>query len=66
MKEREDVLVQLGNLSRKPISILRVLQEEIIRSELGERKIDEKDTLGKKKSQEEKSNEVQDGAYVIV
>lgn len=35
MKEREDVLVQLGNLSRKPGSILRVIHDEVIETELG-------------------------------
>ena len=35
MKAREDVLVQLGNLSRKPTSILKALHDEIIQNELG-------------------------------
>ena len=66
MKDREDVLVQLGNLSRKPTSILRVIHDEIIQTELGERKIDEKNGNGKKKIREERPNEVKDGIYVII
>lgn len=54
MKEREDVLVQLGNLSRKPSSILRVIHDEIIHAELGERRVDEKNETEKKKIREEK------------
>lgn len=37
-KQKEDVLVQLGNLSRKPISILRALNDTIIKEALGEKK----------------------------
>ncbi len=37
-KKKEDVLVQLGNLSRKPSSIMRMLHDETIQSELGKRK----------------------------
>jgi GTP diphosphokinase / guanosine-3',5'-bis(diphosphate) 3'-diphosphatase len=37
-KQKEDVLVQLGNLSRKPSSIMRTLHDETIQSELGKRK----------------------------
>ena len=66
MKDREDVLVQLGNLSRKPTSILRVIHDEIIQTELGERKIDEKNGNGKKKIREEKPNWMKDGIYVII
>ncbi len=66
MKDREDVLVQLGNLSRKPTSILRVIHDEIIQTELGERKIDEKNGNGKKKIREERPNEIKDGIYVII
>ncbi len=51
MKEREDILVQLGNLSRKPTSILRVIHDEFILGELGERKIEKIE----KKSHEEKN-----------
>jgi GTP pyrophosphokinase len=66
MKEREDILVQLGNLSRKPTSILRVIHDEIIQTELGERKIDEKNGVPKKKIREEKGTENKDGIYVII
>ena len=53
-KWREDVLVQLGNLSRKPTSILRVIHDEIILAELGERKWDNKHEHDKKKNRAEK------------
>ena len=39
-KKKEDVLVQLGNLSRKPVSILKALHDEVIHSELGMKKSD--------------------------
>ncbi|MBC7503608.1 bifunctional (p)ppGpp synthetase/guanosine-3',5'-bis(diphosphate) 3'-pyrophosphohydrolase [Candidatus Gracilibacteria bacterium] len=66
MKEREDILVQLGNLSRKPNSILRVIHDEIIQTELGERKIDDKNITGKKKPSEEKGTGIPNGTYVII
>ena len=66
MKDREDILVQLGNLSRKPTSILRVIHDEIIHTELGERKIDEKNGNGKKKDTDKKTNGAPDGVYVII
>ncbi len=66
MKEREDILVQLGNLSRKPTSILRVIHDDIIKTELGERKPDEKTITAKKKLPEDKWNGVPDGTYVII
>lgn len=55
MKERDDVLVQLGNLSRKPSSILRVIHDEIIHTELGEKIVEEKTEHEKKKAREEKN-----------
>ncbi len=67
MKEREDVLVQLGNLSRKPSSILRVIHDEIIETELGGRKTDDKTTpTTKKKSQDEKTSSTPEWIYVII
>lgn len=41
-KKREDVLVQIGNLSRKPTSVLKVIHDDIIKSELWEKIVDEK------------------------
>jgi GTP diphosphokinase / guanosine-3',5'-bis(diphosphate) 3'-diphosphatase len=66
MKERDDVLVQLGNLSRKPSSILKVLQDETIATELGERKVDEKNGANKKKSADEKVSSLLDWIHVII
>lgn len=40
-KQKEDVLVQLGNLSRKPVSIVKALSDTIIKEALWERKIDD-------------------------
>jgi GTP diphosphokinase / guanosine-3',5'-bis(diphosphate) 3'-diphosphatase len=65
-KEREDILVQLGNLSRKPTSILRVIHDEIIQTELWERKIDEKQSPDHKKTHTEKSSTDTDGIHVII
>jgi GTP pyrophosphokinase len=48
MKNRDDVLVQIGNLSRKPSSIIRVIDDQVIAAELGPRKILEKPTSTKK------------------
>lgn len=53
MKEREDILVQLGNLSRKPTSILKVIHDELILKELGERKVEKNEV--EKKSPEDKN-----------
>lgn len=61
MKEREDILVQLGNLSRKPTSILRVIHDELILGELGERKIEKIE----KKSHEEKDTSL-NWIYVVI
>ena len=40
-KQKEDVLVQLGNLSRKPVSIVKALSDTIIKEALWERKNDD-------------------------
>lgn len=68
MKEREDILVQLGNLSRKPTSILRVIHNEIIQTELWERKIDDKNGNGqwKKKQNGEKHSTIHDWIHVVI
>lgn len=58
-KKREDLLVQLGNLSRKPSSIMKTLHDETIRGELGVKKSElieqkpEKSKKPEKKSEEE-------------
>lgn len=54
MKGRDDILVQLGNLSRKPWSILKAIHDEIIHDELWDRKIDEKNDAEKKKNRWDK------------
>jgi GTP diphosphokinase / guanosine-3',5'-bis(diphosphate) 3'-diphosphatase len=48
MKDRDDVLVQIGNLSRKPSSIIRVIDDQVLTAELGPRKILEKPSVPKK------------------
>lgn len=63
MKQREDVLVQLGNLSRKPTSILRVLHDDIIKAELGERITDTK--VERKRPHTEK-DQASEWPYIIV
>lgn len=63
-KEREDVLVQLGNLSRKPSSILRAIHDEIIHSELGEKISDDKEHEKKKHKDEKKTSSEE--VYVII
>ncbi len=41
-KHKEDILVQLGNLSRKPGSLLKSIHDDIIKKQLGERIHDDK------------------------
>lgn len=41
-KHKEDILVQLGNLSRKPSSLLKSIHDDVIKKQLGERIVDEK------------------------
>lgn len=41
-KQKEDVLVQIGNLSRKPSSVLKSIHDDIIAQYLGERLTDDK------------------------
>lgn len=49
-KQKEDVLVQLGNLSRKPGSILKAIHDDVIRQQLGiDKAIEEKEAKKKPK-----------------
>jgi guanosine-3',5'-bis(diphosphate) 3'-pyrophosphohydrolase len=57
-KKREDVLVQLGNLSRKPSSIMRTLHDETIQSELGMRKWDISEWKNEKIKKTEKKTDI--------
>lgn len=59
-KKKEDALVQLGNLSRKPSSILRAIHDEIIESELGKKKseLHEPKTPKSKKIEKQSHEEV--------
>jgi GTP diphosphokinase / guanosine-3',5'-bis(diphosphate) 3'-diphosphatase len=41
-KQKEDVLVQIGNLSRKPSSVLRSIHDDVIREVFGQRKTEAK------------------------
>lgn len=58
-KQKEDVLVQVGNLSRKPSSILRAIHDDVIRELFGtERKIDTKEeSLPKEKKTKSSDDE---------
>jgi GTP diphosphokinase / guanosine-3',5'-bis(diphosphate) 3'-diphosphatase len=38
MKQREDVLVQVGNLSRKPSSIMKAIHDDVIKDLFGQKK----------------------------
>jgi guanosine-3',5'-bis(diphosphate) 3'-pyrophosphohydrolase len=66
MKERDDILVQLWNLSRKPTSVLKAIHDEFIQAELGERIIDEKSETEKKKIPLSEESNGSDDVYVIV
>ena len=66
MKERDDILVQLGNLSRKPSSILKAVHDEFIQAELGEKIIDEKNEIEKKRIREEKTLLLSEWDRVII
>ena len=48
-KQKEDVLVQLGNLSRKPISIFRSIHDDVIRQLFGDKKPEKEETQAKTK-----------------
>lgn len=53
---KEDILVQLGNLSRKPWSLLKAIHDDIIHEQLGEKIIEipeKKEKVEKKKIKEE-------------
>lgn len=47
-KQKEDVLVQLGNLSRKPGSILKAIHDDVIKQQLGMSRIHEEKEEKKK------------------
>jgi GTP diphosphokinase / guanosine-3',5'-bis(diphosphate) 3'-diphosphatase len=63
-KQKEDILVQLGNLSRKPGSVLKSIHDDIIAKQLGEKITDEKlPTLADKKATKK---DIFDGSTVSV
>lgn len=47
-KQKEDILVQLGNLSRKPGSILKAIHDDIIKQQLGTSRVQEEKKKAKK------------------
>ena len=53
-RQKEDVLVQIGNLSRKPGSVLKAMHDDLIKEALGEKIIDE--VPEKKKSSKKKGD----------
>jgi (p)ppGpp synthase/HD superfamily hydrolase len=48
MKEKEDVLVQIGNLSRKPGSLLKSLNDVTIKSHFSEKIVESKTQIRKR------------------
>lgn len=65
-KKKEDALVQLGNLSRKPSSILRAIHDEVIESELGKKKSElHEPKTPKSKKTEKVSSSIEDVTVVI-
>lgn len=58
MKEKEDVLVQIGNLSRKPGSLLKSINDVTIKNHFGER-VEEPKTEKKKRSPKPLLNEIE-------
>ncbi len=67
-KGKEDILVQLGNLSRKPISILKSIHDDIIREQLGEKIVDDAVPEKKDKSEKKKIKEgdIHESANIII
>lgn len=64
-KQKEDVLVQLGNLSRKPSSILRVIHDDIIKQQFGMERIQEWKEE-RKKPKKTPSTEKEESATIII
>jgi len=62
-KQKEDVLVQIGNLSRKPTSLLKSIHDDVIRDQLGQRV-----TLDETEKKEKKANktETQSEIWIII
>lgn len=58
-KQKEDVLVQIGNLSRKPTSLLKSIHDDVIRDQLGQRvTLDETEKKEKKANKTETQSEI--------
>lgn len=66
IKQREDTLVQIGNLSRKPSSIMRAIHDDVIRELFGQKREEIKATETIKKWKQKKESEVPDTRTVII
>jgi guanosine-3',5'-bis(diphosphate) 3'-pyrophosphohydrolase len=64
-KHKEDVLVQLGNLSRKPASLLKSIHDDTIKRQLGEKIHDEK-TVQNETKINDKKNTNSDSVSIII
>jgi len=64
-KKKEDILVQLWNLSRKPVSILKAIHDETIESELWKKKSELQELKGEKVKKTEKKTEWDEVGIII-
>jgi (p)ppGpp synthase/HD superfamily hydrolase len=63
MKGREDILVQIGNLSRKPYHVLKVIHDDILKTQL---KVEELKPKKEPKKEKKKKVVSEDEIYVII
>ncbi len=65
-KQREDTLVQIGNLSRKPSSIMRAIHDDVIRELFGQKKEEPKVVEPVKREKKKKEVEPTETRTVII
>ena len=63
-KQKDDVLVQIGNLSRKPTSLLKSIHDDVIKQQLGER-LTPIETTNEPKAQKKESTNTDDISIII-
>jgi len=63
-KQKDDVLVQIGNLSRKPTSLLKSIHDDVIKQQLGER-LTPIEVVNEPKAQKKESTNTEDISIII-
>lgn len=64
-KQKEDVLVQIGNLSRKPGSVLKSMHDDLIKEILGDKILEEPVSTEGKKSKKKESSHTEHATAII-